>query len=491
MELLKCRQRAEQRLAAEFFAGVAMGTKYRGFKALNELWGWLAPAVDLMYDYLNADAHFSWHTCLTTILNRDDTRRYWWLIEQLLKGMARPAPTAWHQAVALKNISAVLDANMNNDFKGVPKRFHVESIDFWLQRFEGNLGETASNRSGIASAQGSETSLLAQRGTGLKVDEVPGDAGLKMEELAAKLAEASVSSTSIDVAQNYLRTLLEFLLQYYEDSITCLTPGIVTLFPVLLDYANEEDAEVMGSYKDMDIKYSASLLIHDYMSSLLLTPNFADSFVNVVVQSFYTSYMWRAKVSVLKFIQALVFSNIYEMERGGRPAKITRLLFDAIIDRQMEVRTEASRSMLTLILCNYIKVDEDLFVRYFADKHKHVSTNLFRIGNFLQKYLDGMMKSKNISSLHGAILGMGAAVRAHPYSTPPTIKPMLKALCGVTSHNAELQVGGTRKVFKKAMPLSHWGLPITLVIRPMPYYSPLSHLTLTLCPQCDQIGDWG
>ncbi|KIH47202.1 hypothetical protein ANCDUO_22743 [Ancylostoma duodenale] len=347
---------------------------------------------------------------------------------------------------------------MNNDFKGVPKRFHVESIDFWLQRFEGNLGETASNRSGIASAQGSETSLLAQRGAGLKVDEVPGDAGLKMEELAAKLAEASVSGTSIDVtkevkylpqAQNYLRTLLEFLLQYYEDSITCLTPGIVTLFPVLLDYANEEDAEwasfheeishsdfrVMGSYKDMDIKYSASLLIHDYMSSLLLTPNFADSFVN----SFYTSYMWRAKVSVLKFIQALVFSNIYEMERGGRPAKVTRLLFDAIIDRQMEVRTEASRSMLTLILCNYIKVDENLFVRYFADKHEYVSINVICIEKFLQKYLDGMMKSKNIASLHGAILGMGAAVRAHPYSTPPTIKPMLKALCGVTSHNAELQ----------------------------------------------------
>lgn len=46
-----------------------------------------------------------------------------------------------------------------------------------------------------------------------------------------------------------------------------------------------------------------------------------------------------------------------------------------------------------------------------------------------------------MSSLHGAILGMGAVVRAHPYSTPPTIKPMLKALCGVTSHNAELQVG--------------------------------------------------
>ncbi|ETN84789.1 hypothetical protein NECAME_06673, partial [Necator americanus] len=99
-------KRAEQRLAAEFFAGVAMGTKYRGFKELNELWTWLAPAVDLMYDFLNADAHFAWHACLTTVLHRNDSRRYWWLIEQLLKGMARPAPTAWHQAVRSVSLPA-------------------------------------------------------------------------------------------------------------------------------------------------------------------------------------------------------------------------------------------------------------------------------------------------------------------------------------------------------------------------------------------------
>ncbi|KAK6051294.1 hypothetical protein COOONC_11201 [Cooperia oncophora] len=94
--------------------------------------------------------------------------------------MSRRAPTAWHQAVrllalranqwrevetrrriceiawrnlpkakietqrlgistALKNICVVLDANMNNDFKDLPKRFHLESVDYWLRRFEDNV----------------------------------------------------------------------------------------------------------------------------------------------------------------------------------------------------------------------------------------------------------------------------------------------------------------------------------------------------------------
>ncbi|KJH47940.1 hypothetical protein DICVIV_05960 [Dictyocaulus viviparus] len=382
------------------------------------------------------------------VLHRDDTRRYWWLIEELLKGMARTAPTAWHQSVrlltivanqwretetrrriceiawralpkakietlrigistALKNVCVVLDANMNNDFRGLPKRFHLESVDFWLQRFEGNLGETGSNRSGVVSRQGSE--MLIQL-----------DAGIRSSELASKLNMEQISGSSMDLSQVYLRTLLEFFLQYYTDCITCLTPGIIALFPVLLEYANEDDDEIYGSFKDVDIKHSASLLIHEAMSSLQLTPKFADPFLDVVVQSFYTAYLWRVKVSVLKFIQVLVFSNIYEMEKDSRPTKVVRLLYDAIIDHQMEVRREASRAMLTLILCGYVNVSDNL-----------------------SDYLNKMMKNKNISILHGAILGMGAVVRAHPFSTPPAIKPMLRALCGVTSHNAELQKAAT------------------------------------------------
>ncbi|XGW27629.1 hypothetical protein V3C99_007881 [Haemonchus contortus] len=452
LELLKSRQRAHQRLAAELFAGIAMGTKYRGFKVLNDLWTKLSHAVDLMYDYMNADAYNSWSVVLTQVLHRDDTRRYWWLIEEFLKGMNRRAPTAWHRAIrllaltadqwrevetrrriceiawrklpkakietqrvaisiALKNICVLLDANMNNNFKDLPKRFNLESVDYWLQRFENNLGESASTKSGQSSAQASETSLTQVNPTGISLSEVIG----KLEAVAS-------ATTVVDKSQIYLRTLLEFLLQYYENCITCLTPSIISLFPVLLEYANEDDAEYVlsGSLKDMDIKLSANTLIHDYMSSLLLTPKFADSFLNVVTQSFYTTYLWRVKVSVLKFIQILVFSNIYELEKEARPSKVSRLIFDAIIDHQMEVRMEASRAMLTLILCDYMKLDKEL-------------TN----------YLNGLMKSKSTAALHGAILGMAAVVRAHPFSTPPAVKPVLRALCGVTSHSAELQKTAT------------------------------------------------
>ncbi|VDM67787.1 unnamed protein product [Strongylus vulgaris] len=98
-DLLKSRKRAEQRLAAEIFTGVSKGTKYIGFKKLNKLWSWLAPAVDHLYDHMNADAYSTWQNCIIDVLHRDDTRRFWWLIERLLSSMTRPAPTAWHQGI--------------------------------------------------------------------------------------------------------------------------------------------------------------------------------------------------------------------------------------------------------------------------------------------------------------------------------------------------------------------------------------------------------
>ncbi|XGW27632.1 hypothetical protein V3C99_007882, partial [Haemonchus contortus] len=448
LKLLKSRQRAHQRLAAEIFAGVAQGTKYRGFKVLNNLWTTLSQAVDLMYDYMNADAYNLWSVVMIQVLQRDDTRRYWWLIEQFLKGMNRPAPTAWHRAVrllalpanrwrevetrrriceiawrdlpkakidtqrlaistALKNICVLMDANMNNDFKDLPERFRLESVDYWLKRFENNLGELEGSKSGQDSAQGSKTSLAKA---------IPTD--VSMSKAINKLAATSAATSNDDKPQIYLRTLLEFLLQYYENCITCLTPSIISLFPVLLEYANQDDAEyeLHGSLKDMDIKLSANTLIHDSMSSLFLTSKFADSFLGIVTQSFYTTYLWRVKVSVLKFIQVLVFSNIYELEKGSRPPKVSRLIFDAIVDHQSEVRVEASRAMLTLILCDYTKVDKELLA-----------------------YLNDLMKSKSTAALHGGILGMAAVVRAHPFSTTPAVKTVLRALCEVTGPSAEHQ----------------------------------------------------
>ncbi|KAK6060645.1 HEAT repeat protein [Cooperia oncophora] len=444
-ELLKSRKRAEQRLAAEIFTGVAKGTKYLGFKKLDQLWQWLAPAIDNLYDHMNADAYSAWQSGITDVLNRDDTRRFWWLVERFLSSMTRPAPTAWHQGIrsyvllatdwretetrrriceiawknlpkasietqrigistSLKHVCTVLEANMNNDLKHMPERFQLESVDVWLARFEKKLGMLVS-----PPKTASDTSIRQQKSASTQ-------SSGKQDDIKAK----STTPPSAEQPLIYLRTLLEFLLQYYEDCITSLTPGIVSLFPMIIEYANEDETEQNESFKDIDIKNNASVLVHEYMSSLLVTEKFADPFLDVVIKTFHRTILWRVRVSVLKFLQVIAFSNIYVLEMNERTKKVVRLLFEALIDDQMEVRLEAARCMMTLIHVDYIKVDKFFVSRIHACSER-----------------------KERSSLHGAVLGMGAVVMAHPYSTPPFVVPLLQSLCTFTSQSAELQRAAT------------------------------------------------
>ncbi|KIH47201.1 hypothetical protein ANCDUO_22742 [Ancylostoma duodenale] len=210
---------------------------------------------------------------------------------------------------------------MNNDLKNMPQRFRLESVDFWLARFEKKIDVLASN--GNSPRKTSDTSVALST----SVDNKP-----------AHSATTPDYDSSAE-PQIYLRTLLEFLLQYYDDCMTCLTPGIVTLFPMLIEYANEDESESNESFKDIDIRSNASLLVHEYMSSLLVNMKFAESFLDVVLK--------------------------------------------------VEVRLEAARCLLTLIHCEYTKID-----KFLVDK--------------IRSYAE----SRDRATLHGAVLSMGAVKAA-------------------------------------------------------------------------------
>uniref|UniRef100_A0A0K0D4K6 DUF3437 domain-containing protein n=1 Tax=Angiostrongylus cantonensis TaxID=6313 RepID=A0A0K0D4K6_ANGCA len=195
--------------------------------------------------------------------------------------MTRPAPSAWHQGISLKHVCTLLEANMNNDLKSLPERFQLESVDVWLQRFEKQLDVLASREN---SPVESNENATAQAKCEAKTKEPGKDDPAAVSQTAGSSSFAEKADPHI-----YLRTLLEFLLQYYEDCITCLTTGIISLFPMLIEYANEDESEHIDAFKDVDIKNNASMLVHEYMSSLLVTEKFADSFLDVLINKAATA----------------------------------------------------------------------------------------------------------------------------------------------------------------------------------------------------------
>lgn len=97
--LLRVKEREYQRLGAEIFIGIAKGSRHLPFGQLDPLWKWLAPEVDRLFDRLTSDAKRNWITAVATVLQKEDPRRFFRLIEQLIVGLQRPSSSAFHQAM--------------------------------------------------------------------------------------------------------------------------------------------------------------------------------------------------------------------------------------------------------------------------------------------------------------------------------------------------------------------------------------------------------
>src|SRR5688572_17516503 len=83
-------------------------------------------------------------------------------------------------------------------------------------------------------------------------------------------------------------------------------------------------------------------------------------FLYVVFQSLNRCTWWKARVTLLKFLQVSIFANFFLMQ--GAVKEVCELLFRLLQDTQLEVRLITSDTMSGLISCGFIPVDERLLV---------------------------------------------------------------------------------------------------------------------------------
>lgn len=60
-------QHTEQRAAADVFLGLVKGTRHYPFETLDNMWKWLAPAVDQLIDHLNSEAETAWMSVMPMV----------------------------------------------------------------------------------------------------------------------------------------------------------------------------------------------------------------------------------------------------------------------------------------------------------------------------------------------------------------------------------------------------------------------------------------
>ncbi|CAI5438505.1 unnamed protein product [Caenorhabditis angaria] len=457
IQLIGSKKKEHQSLAAEIFLSISLGIRYRPFKEIEEFWKWAAPTIDSFLDRMNTESKKEWKNAIDRILEDDfDQRRNWWLIEHLIEGSKKERIEEWKQAFrleiisttscwrnieivnrvceiawkkmrvavtdilrtgianTLKTISLLKETNQNNDFDGIDQRFHIETTDDWISRFTENI-----------SLLGSSKTLKKVDTTSRKrpVPKSKSEEALLSEPPSKRKRGVSQStspetSSQIEAKKSilYFRTLLEFIQQYYSVCCQSWTPQIISLLPRLFEFSNESDYEISED-KDVDIIQNCSSLIHINMSVLLVPAKYSDSIIKTIIDTYNNnSYSWRVRLTIIKFVQVLVYSNMFELKKSGRREVFQQLLFDAISDISIDVRTEASKCLSLFIHCDYVVISDETIIK-----------------------LNNVMNDKNekIHERHGACLTLCAIVTAYPFSLP---KSMIKPLQMLSCANAKLAI---------------------------------------------------
>lgn len=132
---------------------------------------------------------------------------------------------------------------------------------------------------------------------------------------------------------------------------------------------------------------------------------------------------WHAKVSILPFLQVVVFKNILDLGRQELEQLIQVLLL-ALVDRQLEVRTAASTTLSGVL--KFVS-DESYLAELRGRFYRMAETSLPSKRQFSAALL-GPQRNATIEALlqrHGGVLGMTALVGMHPYGIPSWLPELL------------------------------------------------------------------
>ena len=146
---------------------------------------------------------------------------------------------------------------------------------------------------------------------------------------------------------------------------------------------------------------------------------------------------WKVRRNALVAAQGLFYHNVYQAGAELR-AEILSIVADGLQDTILEVRDQAGITLSGLLRCDanedaYPALQES-FLKVCAKASKKKSTKT------------GKPSKKQVSTLHGSVLGITSLLQTHPYDLPDWAPGLLTVLGGHLSAQ-EPVAGAVRKTF--------------------------------------------
>ncbi|KAF9243864.1 hypothetical protein BU15DRAFT_71975 [Melanogaster broomeanus] len=412
--LLANTDKFHQTAAAEFLTGLLRGSKHWSKQRLDALWSWVVPRLDHILSQARPDTVVYWNSFVQTVLEDRDPRRNQPLVDWILSlHLDFQGDSAF--AVS-KSLNAVV---VLTDTLGV--RFNPMAEKYVSLLFENADSNYAEIRSLMASAlyllarnrwrpsYPSTAALLAacrETQDPLRTREnIFGDRFQQVLQNLPKWKDQRFPPPRVSQSQydKVGLTILLWLWLSFHGSEACLA------FPSAMKHAMSE----LNDNPDLQ-KYSSAVL--QVMSGIYLSPAFAETILDILVEAIHSSKSWRIRLHTLPALVMFFHRNLLMISPGG-VSKVMDVLLECLADENVEVREMSSKTLSGIVRCSQRQTIVPLKLRFvsLARSVKLPSRTTPTYGEALRK-------------LHSAILGLCALIGSFPYSVESWMPPLTEVL---------------------------------------------------------------
>ncbi|KAL7079669.1 hypothetical protein ACQ4LE_001115 [Meloidogyne hapla] len=409
-----------QRLASEIIAGMVTGSKLWKFEKREKLLKLLIPKLETSLLEVTQETEKYWGTCIATICGCCEPRQVGWLIELLFQIVYKQTDISSQIKTRIYLIQSAL-----NEFEWlIPfewKRlanYCIKLTDNTFQNVRIRAGSCLATCACFSNKNAFYYPEMDQKFKYLKINEVIDEINAKLEPLwnealysiqnnnnnndSIKHVDSNALLNGKDEFKKeklHFLTLISFLYSLTSMFGTHMDSCAMKLLPLFTHYANDKT--------DEELKASCITHIIQYMGLSIISNDQIEALFEVC-QTIQEKGSWKAKITLLRFLQVFVFTNLFILRaKNGTFDNLRALILKLLVDNRFEVREASAETLSGLVRAGIISVDEQLV-----------------------KSAENLASSPHQSiERHSGVLALASIVLAFPYSVPSFLPKVLMHLC--------------------------------------------------------------